>query len=98
MFFLTCLTSVLSSEYLTCLLTRAIMLLILGPSDLNMEEAANNTSNDVGMKPATTEKFFTGTFYLDSSDNFDNYLTELGVGYFLRQLALLAFPIVTVQR
>ena len=97
MFFLTCLTSVLSSEYLTCLLTRAFMLLILGPSDLNMEEAANNTK-EVGIKPATTEQFFTGTFYLDSSDNFDTYLTELGVGYFLRQLALLAFPIVTIQR
>ena len=97
MFFLTCLTSVLSSEYLTCLLTRALMLLILGPSDLHTEVATNYTDR-VGIQPVTTEDFFNGTFYLESSDNFDTYLTELGVGYFLRQLALLAFPIVTVQR
>ena len=40
----------------------------------------------------------TGTFYLHSSEGFDSYLAELGVGYILRQLAALAFPIITVSR
>ena len=38
-----------------------------------------------------------GSFHLHSSDNFDSYLEELGVGYILRQLAALAFPIITVS-
>ena len=46
----------------------------------------------------TDSDIFTGTFYLHSSDNFESYLAELGVGYFLRKLAMLATPIVTVQR
>jgi len=66
------------------------MLLFLGP------EHANDT-NEIDDRLSESD-VFTGTFYLDSSDNFDSYLTELGVGYFLRQLALLALPIVTVQR
>jgi hypothetical protein len=39
-----------------------------------------------------------GTFYLHSSSNFDAYLAELGVSYILRQLALLASPVITVGR
>ena len=97
MFFLTLLTSVLSSEYLVCLLTRSCMLLFLGPGDLHTEDTANYTKK-IEIKPAEPDLFFNGTFYLDSSDNFEPYLTELGVGYFLRQLAMLAFPIVTVKR
>ena len=97
MFFLSLLTSVLSSEYLVCLLTRSCMLLFLGPGDLRTEDTANYTKV-IEIKPAAPDLFFNGTFYLDSSDNFEPYLTELGVGYFLRQLAMLAFPIVTVKR
>ena len=71
------------------------MLLFLGPGDLNTENATNYTE-EVQIRPAAPEQFFNGTFYLESSDNFEGYLTELGVGYFLRQLAMLAFPIVSV--
>ena len=39
-----------------------------------------------------------GTYTLDSSQNFETYLKELGVGYFVRKLALLASPTVTVKR
>jgi len=90
MFFLPLLTSVLSSEYLVRLIIRSQMLLFLGP-----EHTGDTNKID---DEFTDSDIFTGTFYLDSSDNFDTYLTELGVGYFLRQLALLALPIVTVER
>ena len=73
------------------------MLLFLGPADLHTEDIANYTKK-IEIKPAVPNLFFNGTFYLESSDNFEPYLTELGVGYFLRQLAMLAFPIVTVKR
>ena len=72
---------------------RSQMLLFLGPEDLH---STNHTETSV-VKTLETD-FFNGTFYLDSSDNFGGYLTELGVGYFLRQLAMLALPIVTVKR
>ena len=39
-----------------------------------------------------------GTYKLDSSQNFEAYLKELGVGYLLRKLALLTSPTVTVKR
>ena len=38
-----------------------------------------------------------GTYIYQSSQNFDAYLKALGVSYFLRQLALLATPIVTIS-
>merc|ERR1712156_1270841 len=40
----------------------------------------------------------TGTYSLEESNNFDNYLKELGVGFILRQLAQVAQPTVTVGR
>ena len=94
MFFLFLLTSVMSSEYLVCLLMRAQMLLFLGPEHAD----SLNKTKEINIKPLEEDLFFNGTFYLDSSENFEPYLTELGVGYFLRQLAMLAFPIVTVAR
>ena len=94
MFFLVLLTSVFSSEYLVCLLTRAMSLLLLGPTDMTKGENLTKTNATSKIKAP----LFTGTFYLESSDNFEAYLTELGVGYILRQLALLALPIVTIDR
>ena len=72
------------------LIIRSQMLLFLGP-----EHTGDTNKID---EEFTDSDIFTGAFYLESSDNFDTYLTELGVGYFLRQLALLALPIVTVER
>ena len=80
----------MSSEYLVRLLIRSQMLLFLGPEDVYY---ANNTQEQVLSEPSETDLFNDGTFYLDSSENFDPYLTELGVGYFLRQLVMLALTI-----
>ena len=71
------------------------MLFFLGQEDVYHE---NHTQELVVSEGSETELFFDGTFYLDSSENFEPYLTELGVGYFLRQLAMLALPMVTVKR
>ena len=87
MFLLALLTSVISSQYL--------VRLFLGPED---GYYANNTQELVVSEPSETDSFFNGTFYLESSENFEPYLTELGVGYFLRQLAMLAFPMVMIKR
>ena len=95
MFLLALLTSVLSSEYLVRLLIRSQMLLFLGPEDAYY---ANYTQEMEVSEPSETNFFIDGSFYLDSSENFESYLIELGVGYFLRQLAMLAFPMVTVKR
>lgn len=47
----------------------------------------NSSSNvDVEEKPYD----FTGEYVLDSSDNFDEFLTELGIGYFTRLAATAA--------
>ena len=37
-----------------------------------------------------------GTYSYASSTNFESYLRQLGVAYWLRQLALLAHPVVTI--
>lgn len=97
MFFL---TSVLNSEYLLNILLRANLLLFLGADNVSLSDidvANNNSANDVSALD-NDMLLINGTFYYDSSDNFENYLSELGVGYFLRKLALLAFPIITISR
>eukprot|EP00091_Calanus_sinicus_P006251 TRINITY_DN16860_c0_g1_i1.p1 TRINITY_DN16860_c0_g1~~TRINITY_DN16860_c0_g1_i1.p1 ORF type:complete len:153 (-),score=17.23 TRINITY_DN16860_c0_g1_i1:2-460(-) len=94
MFLIALLTPVMSSEYLVRLLIRSQMLLFLGPEDLH-----NTTqTHDIVSEPSDTDSFFNGSFHLKSSDNFEPYLKEIGVGYFLRQLAMLSFPLVTVSR
>ena len=57
-------------------------------------------SPDATQSLKDTDEFYLlpGTYKLDSSQNFETYLKELGVGYFLRKLALLASPTVTVKR
>ena len=96
MFFVFFLTSVLNSEYLISILLRANLLLFLGPENVNMTDMSGETDGNVTQEVG--DFLVNGTFYYDSSDNFENYLSELGVGYFLRKLALLAFPIITITR
>ena len=95
MFFMFFVTSVLSSEYLVNLLMRAHLMMFLGPENVNMD--LNIPMNDT-QDLSELDSLYNGTYYYVSSDNFENYLTELGVGYFLRKLALLAFPIISVTR
>jgi len=90
MLFMVIVTSVLSSEYLLNLLLQAHLTLFLGKSQDNF----NITTDD---NLTSEESFINGTYFYEKSDNFDEYLTELGVGYFLRQLAALAYPILTVR-
>jgi len=97
MFFMIFLTGMFSSEYLVNLLLRANLLLFLG-SDINTRAASNQTLFSDTDILINDEPLHVGSFYYEHSENFENYLTELGVGYFLRKLALLAFPIVTITR
>ena len=71
--------------------------MFLGPEnvEMNFNTQINNDTQDLS---GLEDQLYNGTYYYVSSDNFENYLTELGVGYFLRKLALLAFPIITVTR
>lgn len=100
MFFMFFLTSAFYSEYLVSLLLRGCMILFLGDLADNTSSSSilRNQTVIEDIRDAGSEPLYNGTFYYDSSDNFENYLTELGVGYFLRKLALLAFPIITVTR
>merc|ERR1711892_124956 len=50
------------------------------------------------LNPSVQDDLIPGIYKLDSSNNFNAYLKELGVGYFLRKLAMLASPVVTVER
>jgi hypothetical protein len=89
------LASVSSSDYLVTLITRGLLLLFLGPEDLRPSRGTNNSSSLNGT--TLPSNLMAGSFHLHSSDNFDAYLSELGVSFILRQLAGLAFPIITVQ-
>lgn len=93
MLFMVVLTSVLSSEYLVNLLLQAHLSLFLGSPQDNY----NLTDNLTADLNNSQESFMDGSYFYEKSDNFDAYLTELGVGYFLRQLAALAYPILTVR-
>ena len=94
MLFMVILTSVLSSEYLVNLLLQANLSLFLGSPQDNL----NMTDNLTADLNNSQESFIDGSYFYEKSENFDEYLTELGVGYFLRQLAALAYPILTVRR
>ena len=93
MLFMVILTSVLSSDYLVNLLLQAHLSLFLGTPQDNF-----NMTDNLPAFNNSQESFIEGSYFYEKSDNFDEYLTELGVGYFLRQLAALAYPILTVKR
>jgi len=91
------LASVSSSDYLVTLITRGLLLLFLGPEDLRPSRGTTNNSSSLNGTIMLPSTLMAGTFHLHSSDNFDAYLSELGVSFILRQLASLAFPIITVD-
>ena len=86
---------------------RGILLVLLGPGDslppfpTNETNPSLYTGTTADHNSSSSEDslldLMEGSFHLHSSDNFDSYLEELGVGYILRQLAALAFPIITVS-
>merc|ERR1712154_145229 len=75
-----------------------MVLLFLGSENQGFVNSRSNSSITNSSSINITSDLMTGTFELHSSDNFENYLAEMGVNYFLRQLAMLAQPVVTISR
>jgi len=88
MLFFLLLSSTLLSKDIFALILRSLFLLFLG----------KGTLQSGGTSPSNSSSIIEGTYYLESSTNFDNYLAELGVNFILRNLASLAKPTVTISR
>jgi len=80
-------SSILSADVFSMLL-KAILYLFMGYP--NSQGGFHEVSN--------TSTLMEGSYYLESSSNFDAYLAELGVGYILRNLAQLAKPTIHISR
>jgi len=83
----------LSTQLSVTLVVKSVLLLLLGPS--NTSDMLRNVTSVNSSNSSNTEQYILGTYDLESSTNFDSYLEEMGVSYFLRQLAQLAQPRVT---
>ena len=86
-------TLLLSTQLGVSLVVKAVLMLLLGPA--NNSEMMRNVTTVENSNTSNTSQYIWGTFDLESSNNFDRYLEEMGVSYFLRQLAQLAQPQVT---
>ena len=92
-------TLIVSTQLGLSLVVKSLFLLFLGPGNQmdmlsNITTVYSNSSN-ISNSSNTNIQFILGTYNLESSSNFDSYLQEMGVSYFLRQLAQLAQPSVT---
>jgi hypothetical protein len=85
-------TLLLSTQLGLTLVVKSVFLLLLGPG--NHSDMLRNTTVP-GSNTRNSNQYILGTYNLESSSNFDSYLEEMGVSYFLRQLAQLAQPTVT---
>ena len=65
---------------------------------LGCREAGQQAGQQVDQGLEQPQLFINGTYNYDSSENFDAYLKELGVGWLLRRAAGLARPTVSVTR
>ena len=96
---------ILSSQTGITILVKSIIVLILGPPNLDSFFSINETDfNSTQMLNSSNSTTATcdfenapGTYKFESSSNFDNYLKALGVGFIMRQLASLAQPVVTLS-
>merc|ERR1712227_903144 len=94
---------ILSSKTGITILVKSIILLLLGPPNLegffdsNSTFALNNTTSDTEPTSLCDYQNVPGVYNFESSTNFDNYLKALGVGFIMRQLASLAQPVVTLS-
>ena len=77
-------------------------ILLMVTNSLGSSPRANGThfswagdTNNVTLENSV--EWISGTYTYTSSDNFESYLKELGVSYFLRKLALLATPVVSLK-
>ncbi len=60
-----------------------------------MAEKASTMTDSAAV---ASNSHITGSYYFKSSENFQDYLKELGVSYVLRSLAGLASPVVTISK
>ncbi len=67
------------------------------PSPSTVVESSLTQQTTSTIAPLTSE-LIPGVYDYESSLNFDNYLTELGVSYVLRKLAGLAYPTVRISK
>ena len=67
------------------------------PSPSTVVESSLTQQTTSTIAPLTSE-LIPGVYDYESSLNFDNYLTELGVNYVLRKLAGLAYPTVRISK
>eukprot|EP00092_Neocalanus_flemingeri_P025452 GFUD01027595.1.p1 GENE.GFUD01027595.1~~GFUD01027595.1.p1 ORF type:complete len:222 (+),score=53.59 GFUD01027595.1:346-1011(+) len=89
-------TLILSTQLGLSLVVKSLFMLLLGPGNHSSEVLSNITTvHTSNSSDSSTRQFILGTYNLESSSNFDSYLEEMGVSYFLRQLAQLAQPSVT---
>lgn len=82
-------SSVFSVDIFSMIL-KSLLVLFLGKNDVNVRGRSNLES----AKPL----LILGKYHLESTENFDEYLYELGVSYILRNLARLAKPTITISR
>ena len=86
----------LSTQLGVTLLVKSVLLLLLGEPHNDVDSHRNITT--IQHSSNVLQQLIPGTYDLESSSNFDNYLQEMGVSYFLRQLAMLAQPQVTFSK
>ena len=90
---------ILASRTGITILVKSIILLLLGPPNL---EGFFDTNSTLNLNNTETDSlcnynYVPGVYSFESSTNFDNYLKALGVGFIMRQLAGLAQPVVTIS-
>jgi len=91
-------SSLLCSPITLSLTSQSLFTLLLGggpPQEIPLEPPAPLT-NLTGA--AEAEEWINGTFSFESSINLSSYLQALGIGFFVRQLALAAKPTVVLTR
>ena len=91
---------ILASRTGITILVKSIILLLLGPPNLEGFFDTNSTTLNLNnnTEPSLCNyNYVPGVYNFESSSNFDNYLKALGVGFIMRQLASLAEPVVTIS-
>ena len=77
----------LSTQLGVTLLVKSVLLLLLGEPHNDVDSHRNITNiTTIQHSSNDLQQLIPGTYYLESSSNFDYYLQEMGVSYFLRQL------------
>jgi len=84
----------MSFRPLARILTRGVMAMLTLCGTLKMPSQNITSKNIINLNTSLVE----GVYNYYSSENFDAYLEELGVSWYLRDLAAIAAPVVTISR